>query len=908
MGYAAGMLRPFVWVLNTYMATFAAAGGMLALLLLVPQTAAILSRAGFSDYGYDPTGTILRTLAFGVMTLVYLFLFAVVVPPDEAHEADSPFRGTRIAKAQVWALHHSEYVSLAVLGALGKLSPVGKRLIGALLVALGLGLVLVFDPTQLPAASGRADLASFWPSLVVTGFGAWVFLVPQDVMRNLGVFSWGWRVPARLLLMFGALSLVGQLLWTLPILSKGAFSTLPYTVWGVGFLVFVAATLGRLIDAAAARTQWPVRPLAAAGCVALLAGDSSDEVSRPAAAALVADSDRLAWYDAMTDRIAAMPGEGPVVLVAASGGGSRAALFASLTYEALDKAHLSADPSSPTLGSRILLISSVSGGSLASAYYQRAITADGALPTRTDWHNNDVGTFGNALRLESTELVAEAKQRFGSSPLHAPLVANFEAVHEQLGGWPATPLAEAPWLAQSAFVDDMGADFMAGVLRAVLEPTLSRGGAITRLWTSQFGLDELNNLPGKPRAGPLVLYNTTAVESGARYVVGLPRVPEGLFGEAVGAMDDAAGARTVTAAEAARMSANFPFGFDVVHLPGVPGSQPVDLLDGGIVDNTGIDTLARLFERLSLVAGEGGGAPHGVSADEAAKARALLEALRLHGVLLVEIDAGARPSEGGSTLFPGLSDPLRALDAAGSNNAFAARDNNVDRIRRVLDTEAGEFIHLAWICNRIDNVPTAWSLGTRDRAVTTLQFLAEQHRLAPLLPRLGEAFENPESDLQVAIDRDALATRQFQVSVASGQEVSEARLSASAASVRSTSRLGEERTTTAVSPPLSPERAARAAKRAERAAAEARQVADAAAKAAGGVEEVAAGADVLTGLPVESATAAMGAGVEKGAAVLAKEAKKAGVDVGAAKDQAKEAAETLLGLPGAKDKKKKKKK
>ncbi|GDX83411.1 hypothetical protein LBMAG42_52220 [Deltaproteobacteria bacterium] len=692
-------------------------------------------------------------------------------------------------------------------------------------------------------------------------------------------------------------------------------------MWGVGFLVFVAATLGRLVDAAAARTEWPVRAFAAAGCVALLAGDSADELA-PSSLPPTQAGDPLAWYDAMTEKIASMPGEGPVVLVAASGGGSRAAVFASLTYEALENAHLSADPKSPTLGSRILLISSVSGGSLASAYYQRAITMDGKLPTRDVWHNGKVDTFGNAMRFESTQLVAEAKARFGKDATHKPLIANFEAVHDQLAGWPAAPLAEAPWLAQSGFVDDMGADFMASVLRAVLEPTLSRGNAITRLWTSEFGLGQLNNAPGKARPGPLVLYNATAVESGARYVVGLPRVPKGLFGDAVGAMDDTEGGRSVTAAEAARLSANFPFGFDVVRLPGVEGASAVELLDGGIVDNTGIDTLARLFERLSMVAGEGGTLPPGVSDAESLKAQALLEALRVHGVLLVEIDAGARPSEGGGAgaLFPGFSDPLRALDAAGSNNAFSARDTNVDRIRRILDSDAAEFIHLAWICNRIDNVPTAWSLGTSDHAITTLQFLAEQHRLAPLLPRLGDAFANPEPGLQEAIDMDALEAREFQVSVASGEEVGEAQLAARTASVRATSRHSEEHKTTMRAPPLSPERAARKAEQAERAALQARRVADEAGKAAselkGFVEDGgrrltggAVGVPDMAGVSIDTAgkdaEKAVGkvveTGIDKGADAAAKEAKKA-------KDAVEDAAGALFGDPTAKDKDKGKKK
>ena len=454
--------------------------------------------------------------------------------------------------------------------------------------------------------------------------------------------------------------------------------------------------------------------------------------------------------------------DGPVLLVAASGGGSRAALFAALTYQALDATHFGDDPKAPTLGSHILLISSVSGGSLASAYYQHAIATDGALRPRQNLRNVSVSSMKEAMLAQSTLLMGRAN-KLPDRMKGKRLVANFESTRKDLTNWPQTPLPDAPWLATSAFVDDMSTDFMASVLRAVLEPNMTRGQALTRLWTTRFGLSDLNNAPGSASKGPLVLYNSTEVASGRRYVIGLPRLPEKLLLGAVGSMDDADGNTWVTAGEAARLSANFPWGFDVVRLTGKPRIQ---LLDGGIVDNTGVDTFAQLFQRLSLAAGEGKNKklPAGVSPEQSKKAQRLLERLRIRGVLLVEIDAGARPGDGdgGGSLMASLTRPLQALDAAGTNNAFAARDGNVDMLARVLDEAQGRFLHFTWVCNQLENVQTAWSLGTRDQALTTLQFLAEQRRLSPFLRALDSGFHD-NGKLQREQDASALAMKELEI-------------------------------------------------------------------------------------------------------------------------------------------------
>ena len=261
-------------VVNTYLATLAATGGVLLTLTMVPQTAAILAKAGLAEYAYDPAGTVARTLAFVGMAIGYVVLFLGVVPPDPA--AGGPAVDSWVARAQARVLTRTEFVSVAALRGLSRLSRVGRVAIGVSVMALGYVLEGTVGPASLVPRFGVADLASAWPELVIMGFGAWIALVPDHVVKDVTTFSWAWRVPARMLAAVGVLAVIGQLLWALPTWTDGEWSTLGYTVWGVGFLVFPAALLGRLVDAAAARTSWPVRFGALAVAMLLWGGDSTD--------------------------------------------------------------------------------------------------------------------------------------------------------------------------------------------------------------------------------------------------------------------------------------------------------------------------------------------------------------------------------------------------------------------------------------------------------------------------------------------------------------------------------------------------------------------------------------------------------------------------------------------------------
>lgn len=176
--------RPlFAWF-DAYFATILSTGGVLTTLFLIPQTAAILSQAGFSDYAYDTTGTVLRSIALVATALAVLVLVVVVIPPDRDHDQSNPLRDSVVSRVQLWALARSEFLSVLVLRVLGRFSKVGRRLIGVLLVALGAALALVLDPASMTAASGQPDFSSSWPSIVVAGLGAWAALVPDRIIGD----------------------------------------------------------------------------------------------------------------------------------------------------------------------------------------------------------------------------------------------------------------------------------------------------------------------------------------------------------------------------------------------------------------------------------------------------------------------------------------------------------------------------------------------------------------------------------------------------------------------------------------------------------------------------------------------------------------------------------------------------
>jgi hypothetical protein len=274
-----------------------------------------------------------------------------------------------------------------------------------------------------------------------------------------------------------------------------------------------------------------------------------------------------------------------------------------------------------------------------------------------------------------------------------------------------------------------------------------------------------------------------------------------------------------TLPEAVRLSANFPWGFQVAQLavpPAAAGSGEVHVMDGGIVDNTGIDTIAHLLRGLAVLARReevrasqvllGVGAllnplpgpdqparlalaAYGLKplpewcgdwrnpacAGLAKRAYDVMAKLRQRGILLVEIDSGARPQPPSllASLFPVAFEPLGALENAAYANAGLSRLQYIDALNSSLEgladpTERG-VVRIAalargsptqlvtYTCNHAEHVMTAWSLGPEDKAKILVQFWSEWMLNEDNLSACFSALRELKRQADVGLDEDDVA-------------------------------------------------------------------------------------------------------------------------------------------------------
>ena len=396
------------------------------------------------------------------------------------------------------------------------------------------------------------------------------------------------------------------------------------------------------------------------------------------------------WVDAMQARIDGAPDQdGPLLLVAASGGGSRAALHATLVLEMLERTPVRGEIgewdelSEDSLAEQVLLIPSVSGGSVGAAHW---ITEQPDVEAWCAGHALTEGTIPEECQLRNTidvELERELEEEHGRICAALDEDIDHDAERWQalcdpsvVEGWQPDNL----WPGRSRRFDELSTDFTAPLIGGVLLPGIERGEAMSGFWETRFGWD------WGPE-DPLLLINATAVDSGARVVSGHPHLPNELMPK--GERASLRSARSLategclTLPEAVRLSANFPWGFG---LPRVQGSDGAELLmlDGGVLDNSGVDTLAGLFELLAQHA------DHAYATNDLGlhqSARDLLDAIAPRGLVLLEIDSGAKPEEPSALargLLEGLMMPVHSLSTSSFARSLDATRANVARIEAVL--------------------------------------------------------------------------------------------------------------------------------------------------------------------------------------------------------------------------------
>ncbi|MEQ1502055.1 MAG: patatin-like phospholipase family protein [Myxococcota bacterium] len=557
------------------------------------------------------------------------------------------------------------------------------------------------------------DGASLWRLICTDGFGtiwgvmvlslhlgAWVLATLR--MRQVADALWprgagiaGWPETGRF--WTGAVALLGvwvvatvplELCWRLVPSAQAVLSWRLYAIWSVHHLLFGTFLVGLLLDRVATHLVCRAA-IAVITIVATLAGVPwNSRVEMVPGPADPWDT----WLDRAEARLDAAP-DGPVIAVAAAGGGTRAAAFATLVLEGVRRESSEGHPETD----RIWILSGVSGGSLAAAHH---------VFGRPD---QDIVTWNNAFH-------GDLAQR--SAPDGVPIPR---------------------WTLHNRHVDDMFTNFTAPMLRGMILPFVSRGSSLSDFWHRSFGWSV-------PDRAALLLLNATDVRTGSRVVVGFPPVPPDLLTEGatdaggvdrramVSLLDLAGGStgpwQTVSLEDAVRMSSAFPWALDAPRLPvGAAASGPryplgdgaTLILDGGVFDNTGLDALASLFATLDAASRS--------QMPERTRIRTLLDRSADRGLIVLEIDSGAKEAE------PGTVDRLlgSATDGwDGMANAALAREEyqrrlNLDRIEQALSVDVGgcplPMVHHLRVpyhprlCGgKPLEVMTAWAVGPTDIA------------------------------------------------------------------------------------------------------------------------------------------------------------------------------------------------
>lgn len=451
--------------------------------------------------------------------------------------------------------------------------------------------------------------------------------------------------------------------------------------------------------------------------------DPEAAAAPPANANGDADLTAELWYKAALARLARLPENDPVIFVAASGGGSRAAIFAGLVLETMalppKEVLLPLDgqaaftPSWTTpLADSTFAISSVSGGSVAAAQYVASVS-DVDAPDEPD----------------------------AATSLMWPSVLDVDTWELQRGA----PVGMARGvLKRDGVLPQLLVNFNAVAVRGFLSAFDTRGRSLADFWEHHF-LWTNRITTASPGQTPLLLINATLVESGRGLVLGFPTVPQELFDEGSRhgvlqlaraqtdritrvSLERLDGEGDVRVGDAVRLSASFPFGMDAARLddldrlPTTTGGDATEgelaaadrtgvdhlhISDGGVLDNTGTGTIRELLSGLLEAADQG-----------SAGALAVVSELKKRGVLVVEIDAGAKPITNQGGVVAQMFGPVTQSSTVLAQAAYTAEREAVFLRRSALE-RTGLDVYWATFsyCPRSDGeeVMTAWGLGPSDQ-------------------------------------------------------------------------------------------------------------------------------------------------------------------------------------------------
>jgi hypothetical protein len=407
----------------------------------------------------------------------------------------------------------------------------------ALLIAIVGNQVFAHSGTTVvyPASQGIFGLALLPLAALCVWIPAVAWHQPEDCSSLLDAVG---EVSGRIPILLLTTSAAGEILWAAPSLPvlDAYFSYRLYTIWAAFHVCFCLVALGAWADVTHCQwRQWPMRALTLVGlviAVLVLAGPAALEPSgqeegratweRATAKEATPDSS-LNWYQHMWERLEAIEkkGKGPIVVIAASGGGSRAALFTSLVLEGLDKEAFP-DIKDNKWSDRVLLVSSVSGGSLATAHltFRKGRPLETVPFLRNSIQSELIIRFGTEY-----EDVRPSYKLEGPNKLQRTFAELYEADARD---------SDLQWILGSGSADAMCTDFMAPLLRGVMTFGLERGESVSQFWQQRLAWinpdDErpYHNLGHDPLR-PLVVFNTTDARRGNRFLLGFPDLPRRMF-------------------------------------------------------------------------------------------------------------------------------------------------------------------------------------------------------------------------------------------------------------------------------------------------------------------------------------------------------------------------------------------
>lgn len=429
---------------------------------------------------------------------------------------------------------------------------------------------------------------------------------------------------------------------------------------------------------------------------------------------------------------------------------------------------------------RLDAISAVSGGGLAAAYFEESLRKLTRVPTAPQKLNEVLNARANALRsfFESDDASG------GKNPLKAALYVAAQQVKNRCCANEADYSAAETYglvsqFEASKFMNDLAQDHLGSILIGFADPWLGRGPSLEEFWTRKFGWESstMNTFYDWERTGlvPHLILNSTDADKGSRIAItnlderafdpmvvygqqprdwlgadGQPLTSSVTYPVRYGVGGELAFASRpgyietfsrrvpgycLPLAQAVHANSNFPIGLPVMRFQS--GTMPeLQLLDGGIVDNTGMDTA------MALVRTELNSHPTQkvlileVDTSELAIDKSTPVADPLTHNLLGTMNAMWRAGQTEQAV--GTLQPVDALEARSWHNQAKKGVNDADgtRIHEMLpqegDIDPTTQRALTYVYGRSDtnfgifyvksgdtasdHVPTSWHLSVADRA------------------------------------------------------------------------------------------------------------------------------------------------------------------------------------------------